>query len=58
VLMPGELLKDCISKFWESSSGSYPPSTLVVCNTRHGDDKHLRGVISYVDILREWRRQA
>jgi CBS domain-containing protein len=55
--MPGELLKDCIKKFWESSSGKYPPSTLAVCDTKNGDDKRLRGVISYVDILREWRKQ-
>jgi CBS domain-containing protein len=56
--MPGERLQDCISKFWESSSGSYPPSTLAVCNARHGEDKRLRGVISYVDILREWWKQS
>jgi CBS domain-containing protein len=56
--MPGERLEDCISKFWESSSGSYPPSTLAVCHAKHGDDKRLQGVISYVDILKGWCEQS
>ncbi|MBD2124570.1 CBS domain-containing protein [Trichocoleus sp. FACHB-262] len=54
--MPGQTLKNCIDKFSGSVSGSYAPSTLIICNTTDGDDKRLRGVLSYVDVLREWKK--
>ena len=52
--MPGQLLEDCIDVFYNSSNGTYAPSTLAVCDIQNGDDKEIKGVLSYVDILSGW----
>jgi hypothetical protein len=55
--MPGTILEKCLEKFYNSSEGTYPPSTLAVCNTEEGKEKHLLGVLSYVDILKKWKEE-
>jgi CBS domain-containing protein len=55
--MPGTILEKCLEKFYNSSEVTYPPSTLAVCNTEEGKEKHLLGVLSYVDILKKWKEE-
>lgn len=55
--MPGTILEKCLDKFYNSSEGTYPPSTLAICNTEEGKEKHILGVISYVDILKKWKEE-
>lgn len=55
--MGGTILEKYLEKFYDASQGMYPPSTLAVCNTEDGKDKKLRGVLSYVDILKKWKEE-
>ncbi|NJK65494.1 MAG: CBS domain-containing protein [Microcoleus sp. CSU_2_2] len=55
--MSGTILKKCLDKFYDSSQGMYPPSTLAVCSTEDGPVKQLLGVLSYVDILKKWKEE-
>ncbi|MEG4447136.1 CBS domain-containing protein [Microcoleus sp. AT9_B5] len=53
--MAGTILEKCLNKFYDSSEGVYPPSTLAVCDTEEGKEKHILGLLSYVDILKKWK---
>jgi CBS domain-containing protein len=55
--MPGTILEKCLDKFYDASKGISPPPTLAVCDTEEGEEKSLEGVLSYVDILKGWKKK-
>lgn len=58
IISPNDSLRDCLPKFWEREEGQIPPSSFVVAETRdEKNDKYdLLGVLSYIDILKAWKK--
>jgi CBS domain-containing protein len=63
IIDPDESIGDCLSAFWEKNEGASAPASFVVgdknAKKANGDsykDAKLLGVLSYIDILRAWRR--
>jgi CBS domain-containing protein len=52
---PESFLSESISKFWEPINGLIRVSSFAICEERFGNKK-LRGMISYIDILKEWQQ--
>ncbi len=63
IIDPDESIGDCLSAFWEKNEGASAPASFVVgdknAKKANGDsykDAKLLGVLSYIDILKAWRR--
>jgi CBS domain-containing protein len=53
--LPESRLSESISKFWEPINGLIRVSSFAICDERFGNKK-LRGMVSYIDILKTWQK--
>jgi CBS domain-containing protein len=58
IISPDDSLAECLPKFWVREEGQIPPAAFVVAEKKHekNDKYDLLGVVSYIDILRAWKR--
>jgi CBS domain-containing protein len=58
IISPDDSLADCLPKFWGREEGQIPPAAFVVAEKKdeRNDKYDLLGVVSYIDILKAWKR--
>jgi CBS domain-containing protein len=57
IITPNETLAACLSKFWVREEGQIPPASFVVAERGEEAEKfELLGILSYVDILKAWKK--